>query len=424
MKNKLSTILLVEDEPEVRIELKKFLQRYSREVVTASNGAEGLALFKTYKPNIVVSDIKMPKMNGIDMAKKIKKYSPSQIIIFTTAHSDSNYFLEAIEMQVDGYILKPVDLGLLKKKINDITKHIAAQRERKLYESILDDIAQMQNSMLAVYDLNKTPVFYNKKLLTFLGYKTVQDFLEEHTLLSNKFEMHDECYYPKKSKKIFWIDEIKDISPDKRIISMRHKDTEALKFFLVSLSDKTQSKNIIVSFSEVTTIVNKKRQYENDAYTDELTQIDNRAKFNIVFREEIEKSKKNKSNLSVILIDIDNFKYVNDSHGHTVGDNVLKKFTTLIVNNIRTTDSFSRWGGEEFVLLLKDTTSKEANVIAENLRQIIEKYDFDINKQLTCSFGVSSIDEKDTRESLFKRVDKALYEAKNSGRNRVVINNI
>jgi len=125
MNHKLS-ILLVEDEPEVRFELKRFLQRYSSNVITAKNGEEGLQLFKKHTPDIVISDIKMPKMNGIDMAKVIKKLEPSQTIIFTTAHSDNSYFLEAIEMQVDGYILKPVDLGLLKKKINDLNKNIVS----------------------------------------------------------------------------------------------------------------------------------------------------------------------------------------------------------------------------------------------------------------------------------------------------------
>ncbi|HHD80941.1 MAG TPA: response regulator, partial [Campylobacterales bacterium] len=113
MKRTFPSILFVEDEPAVRFELERFLQRYSRNVMVATNGEEGLELFKKNMPDIVISDIKMPKMNGIDMAKEMKKLSAEQTIIFTTAHSDNSYFLEAIEMQVYGYILKPVDLGLL-----------------------------------------------------------------------------------------------------------------------------------------------------------------------------------------------------------------------------------------------------------------------------------------------------------------------
>ena len=420
MNHKLS-ILLVEDEPEVRFELKRFLQRYSSNVITANNGEEGLALFKKHTPDIVISDIKMPKMNGIDMAKAIKKLEPSQTIIFTTAHSDNSYFLEAIEMQVDGYILKPVDLGLLKKKINDLNKNIVLKREKRLYESILEDIAQMQDIMLAVYDQNRVPIFHNKKLLSFLGYQSLEIFLTEYNSLSKKFENKEECYFSENHDEAEWIEEIKDIEVNRRIVSMRGTDMLESKLFLVSLSDKTQSNNIIVTFSEVTSIVEQQQQYKQDSYTDELTQIDNRARFNILFEEAIENSKEQQSPLSIVLLDIDNFKHINDQHGHAVGDNVLKLFTALILDNIRVEDSFSRWGGEEFVLLLSDTALQNAKDIAENLRVVIENYDFGIDKKLTCSFGVTVGTDGDTSGSLFEQVDKALYKAKNSGRNRVVV---
>ncbi len=422
MKQKLPTILFVEDEPEVRFELKRFLQRYSRDVMTAGNGEEGLALFQLHTPDIVISDIKMPKMNGIDMAKKIKELSPEQTIIFTTAHSDNNYFLEAIEMQVEGYILKPVDLGLLKKKIHDIHRNIEFEKQKRLYESILNDVAQMQNTMLAVYNKNGLPVFYNKKLLTFLGYASLEEFLNRYESLSKRFEKKEGCFSPDNNE-IQWIKEIKGIAEDKRIVSIQDTKLSESKFFLVSLSDKTESQNIIVTFSEVTSIVKEKRQYKHEAYTDELTQINNRTKFNILLDKAIDKSKKDQSNLSIMLLDIDNFKQVNDRHGHTVGDNVLKLFTTLVLKHIRTTDSLSRWGGEEFILLLSGTTLENAKITAEHLRLIIEKYDFGIDKKLTCSFGVTEVHSEDTSKSLFERVDRALYKAKDSGRNRVVIIN-
>jgi len=420
MKHRLPTILFVEDEPEVRFELKRFLQRYSSNVLIASNGEEGMELFKKNTPDIVISDIKMPKMNGIDMAKKMKQLSPEQTIIFTTAHSDNNYFLEAIEMQVDGYILKPVDLGLLKKKIYEINKNMELERQKRLYESILDDVAQMQDTMLAVYDENGVPVFYNKKLLTFLKYTSLQEFLNKYESLSKRFESKEGCYTPENND-IQWVEEIKGIDADKRIVSIEDMTLSESKFFLVSLSDRTESKNMIVTFSEITSIVKEKRQYRLEAYTDELTQINNRTRFNMLLDKAIDTSKEDQSDLSIILLDIDNFKQVNDRHGHVVGDKVLKLFTTLVSDHIRATDSFSRWGGEEFVLLLSGTALENAKITAEHLRSIIEKYDFGIDKKLTCSFGVTAVHSGDTNESLFERVDKALYEAKNSGRNRVCI---
>jgi len=421
MKNKLSSILLVEDEPEVQLELKRFLQRYCSTMLTANNGEEGLALFKKYAPDIIISDIKMPKMNGIDMANSIKKISENQVIIFTTAHSDNDYFLKAIEMQVDGYILKPVDLKLLKKKISDISKNIILQKEKKLYENILDDIAQMQDNMLAVFDENKSPIFYNRKLLSFLGYETLQKFLIQHTSLSDTFEMNEECYYPLNNK-VHWLDELISIDLEKRIISIQDIHTLESKLFFISISKKTKNNHFVVSFSEITSIFNKKRQYLHDAYTDELTQINNRSKFNILFSQALEKLKEKHTPFSIILMDIDHFKKINDTYGHLVGDNVLKKFTTLIQKNIKDEDSLSRWGGEEFALILPYCTLPDAKNVAEKLRLLIEKYHFGIEIKLTCSFGVAEGENSDTIKSLFKRVDNALYKAKNSGRNSVSIN--
>ena len=420
MRYKFLTILLVEDELTVRHELKRFLQRYCKEVVTASNGEEGLQTFKTFLPDVVISDIKMPKMNGIDMAKKIKEYVPEQTIIFTTAHSDNRYFLEAIEMQVDGYILKPVDLELLKKKIMHIHKEIEVQKERRLYERILNDIAQMQDTMLAVYDKKKVPIFFNQKLLSFLGFDSLSDFLEQYNTLGEKFEKKEECYYPRNNETI-WLEAMSHLDTKHHIVAMKESETQRLSFFQVALSELTQHEHIVVTFSEITSIVEEKRQHQHDAYTDELTQIDNRAKFNSVFEATIERSKNVQNDLSIVIIDIDNFKQINDKYGHIVGDNALKKMTTLILKQIRSTDLFFRWGGEEFILILENTSIQSTQKIAENLRTVIEKYDFGINKQLTCSFGVSARVHQDTSESLFNRADKALYKAKKHGRNRVEV---
>ena len=417
--DKLSTILFVDDESEIRAELKKFLQRYANIVILACNGKEGLEIFKKNSPDIVISDINMPVMNGIDMIKEIKKISPEQATIFTTAYSDNGYFLEAINMQVDGYMLKPVDLKLLEKKIISISKDIMIKKEIKLQDSILNDIAQMQGNMIAVYDKNNLPIFYNTKLLTFLGYMSLKEFIEENKSLSRKFEISDGCYYPKNTIDIRWIEEIKKIDSDKQIVSMLGAGMPEVNFFLVSLSDRTVNNHIIVTFSEITKIFKKKSQYKHNSYTDELTQIDNRARFNILFDEAIQESKKDESPMSIVLMDIDNFKQVNDRHGHMIGDSVLKMLSSLILANTRSADSFSRWGGEEFVLLLPDTSLLSAKNVAENLRLLIQRYDFGINEELTCSFGVTTRYDNDTSESIFERVDRALYRAKHSGRNNV-----
>ena len=103
--------------------------------------------YKKHNPDIVISDIKMPNMNGIDMTKSIKDIDKTQPIIFTTAFSESNYFVEAIDLGVDGYILKPIDLDKLENKILDITQNISLQKQIMIQKTITDEISKLQDNL-------------------------------------------------------------------------------------------------------------------------------------------------------------------------------------------------------------------------------------------------------------------------------------
>jgi len=122
---------------------------------------------------------------------------------------------------------------------------------------------------------------------------------------------------------------------------------------------------------------------------------------------------------SIIIMDIDFFKKVNDKYGHKVGDNVLVKIAEILKKNTRNLDVLGRWGGEEFLIICTETDINKAIVIAQKIRLKIEKHNFSIAGHLTCSFGVSQYNKNDKNESTFRRADKALYKAKNSGRNKV-----
>lgn len=141
---KTATILYVEDEDAVREGYMKPLKRYAKSLFIASDGEIGLELYKNNKIDIVVTDIKMPKMDGLTMIKEIKKINQDQIIIITSAHSDSKSFLEAISLQVDGYLLKPVDKNLLKEKINYFSKQIIYEKEMEK-----ENILSVQKDKLA-----------------------------------------------------------------------------------------------------------------------------------------------------------------------------------------------------------------------------------------------------------------------------------
>lgn len=123
--------------------------------------------------------------------------------------------------------------------------------------------------------------------------------------------------------------------------------------------------------------------------------------------------------LSIIILDVDFFKKINDQHGHAVGDRILMGLSELVQGNIRSEDQFARWGGEEFVLVCRNTPVEQAFQLADKLRQLIANYQFEDDLQVTASLGVASLASWESLDQLFVRADEALYEAKASGRNCV-----
>ena len=162
---------------------------------------------------------------------------------------------------------------------------------------------------------------------------------------------------------------------------------------------------------------NQKLEYL--ATIDGLTGLFNRSRIENNVNEEVERAERYKRGLSIILLDIDHFKIVNDDYGHHVGDAVLREFASIIKDGIRKVDAVGRWGGEEFIIILPETNIKEAENIAEQIRKKIENHIFTVIKHKTSSFGVSEYIQGDNSQSIINRADKALYRAKDCGRNKV-----
>lgn len=167
------------------------------------------------------------------------------------------------------------------------------------------------------------------------------------------------------------------------------------------------------------------RQLTNMALFDSLTGALSRAAFLQHASKELKRSQRYSRPLSVIMIDIDHFKKINDQHGHAAGDHVLQIFVEAIEEEIRSTDVIGRLGGEEFALLLPDTTRKAAAQLAERVRQRITKYPYIAGTMLievTASLGVAVLEENDEHfKAVLQRADAALYKAKHNGRNRVTM---
>lgn len=155
------------------------------------------------------------------------------------------------------------------------------------------------------------------------------------------------------------------------------------------------------------------------ARTDELTGLNNRRCFHDTFEREHRLARRMEQPLGVVLFDIDNFKSINDSYGHGVGDETLRALAQVVQAELRISDHVFRWGGEEFLVLAGNGDFDGTCALAERLRLAIEDHYFDRIGPVTCSFGVAALEEGDDETTLVRRADDALYFAKRSGRNRI-----
>ncbi|GFK92527.1 Response regulator PleD [Fundidesulfovibrio magnetotacticus] len=153
--------------------------------------------------------------------------------------------------------------------------------------------------------------------------------------------------------------------------------------------------------------------------TDTLTGLPNRLKMNEQFARELERARRYARPLSIVMLDLDSFKSVNDDLGHLMGDRVLVAVARAAQNSLRGTDMLGRWGGEEFLILCPETGPQEALVVAERVRLAVKGSAFESGRPQTVSAGVASVREADSADDLLHRADKALYEAKRAGRDRV-----
>ena len=179
--------------------------------------------------------------------------------------------------------------------------------------------------------------------------------------------------------------------------------------------------NNIETLVSLGTDITAKKELEKMASIDKLTNIYNRRMKDDFLKQEVEIEKRHSNGLSVILIDIDHFKDVNDTYGHQMGDIVLSKMAELITINSRKSDIQGRYGGEEFIIICPQTNCNQALILAEKIRVSIEEFTFEQIGKKTISLGISSFEENDAEEDLVKKADIALYQAKNTGRNKVIV---
>ncbi len=169
-------------------------------------------------------------------------------------------------------------------------------------------------------------------------------------------------------------------------------------------------------------ILSALKKYEEMAITDPLTGVFNHGEIETQFNNALSMKHKKGDPVSVMMLDLDHFKEVNDTYGHSVGDTTLKTFADIAKElAISEKALVGRWGGEEFVIICQDKGADNANVLARRLKQRVEDHEFPTIGHITCSIGVTEIKSDDTFEEAFNRIDKAMYESKNNGRNMITV---
>lgn len=406
-------ILYVEDEKNISDQVKYFFERYVKEFHVANNGLEGLELYKEVNPDIIITDIQMPKMNGLEMLKQMGERTTP--VIITTAYSDADYFVKAIELKVDKFVIKPINLVDL---IQGVQKLVLKNFwEDKIYEKetllkIVD-----QNVIMSITDKNGIILDASSAFCKLSGYSKEELVGNTHQLLRHE-DTSDEFY------KNMWeqIQLGRNFSAE-----IKNRSKSAEEYWTKLNITPVKKDGVIEKFVAIRQEITNKKKLETLAIEDDLTKIYNRRYFNKIINKEVRRVKRDNINISLLCIDIDHFKKFNDSYGHQKGDEILILIAKTLKSCMlrRATDYLFRVGGEEFCIIFSGNTIGESLHFAQEIVETIEKLEVEhiSGESVTISAGlvVQSAQYLEDEDKLYKYADDALYKAKEQGRNQVVL---
>ena len=477
-------ILLVEDSETQLKFLKEGLEQNGFEVETAANGSEGYKKVFTCAPDIVVSDIKMPAIDGYHLCRMIKNMDETKKIPVI--------LLTVLDKKIDGFwgkkagaqlfLSKSIDMKELVNSINATVRRYPVSEEYK--QAILevddkDNSAQFRLNAI-LNDLLMKSIFSNefRNLSDFLNYERI--LVEKmFFLLSSFVEYHVAGIYFASpddfAENVIYLDTLgrnlpknllSDVSYDFFRKMEEHKSIKNSKFEVVRMllgkeldygfadlsskiviplifdkkliggicfytrqdMDYSSFRYFDIMISELLAIFKMKYQYTEKEFMsvlDGLTGLYNRRQFEIGLEQEFNRTKRHPSDFSLAILDIDFFKKVNDNYGHQYGDYVLKTVASLMKQSFRKTDLLYRYGGEELVMIMPETNVEGAMIPVQRLRRMVEEYDFDYNgvkAKVTVSIGLTmNYQSMVSSADILKSADEALYKAKEGGRNRVVL---
>lgn len=283
-------------------------------------------------------------------------------------------------------------------------KLLQYSNESTLLYNTLQKVVDNQTALLFVTNKENEIEFANQMFIDYFNIEDIKELKEKHLKVYNygkdNLKNYDELY--------------------QHIIAQEEHQVIIGNDTFVIQATYIEPIHKLFTLTKVTEIHKRKETLEAEVKIDPLTQTYRKSYFDIQLEEEL----KYNGDLALVVLDIDNFKSVNDIYGHFIGDMVLKEFTTLIKEHLRKDDLMARWGGEEFLILFKNIDEESVMAKVEELRKIIDEHTFSHAKHITASLGLTCVDSSDDVNSLLRRADQALYKAKSDGKNRVILKKV
>ncbi len=345
--------------------------------------------------------VKQMALRRLQGEKFPQRYTDLQVISKNNVIRDIRATTETIKYN-GGY----AGLGTL-TDVTDIKKTKAKLK-------LLAKAMEQTDELVRITDKEGIITYVNDAFVAHSGYKHIE--LLDHPSNILKSGQHDDAFY-----KELW-ETILAGKTYSNVLANKKKDGQ-LYYEELTISPMFDDDGIIQNFvatgKDITQRIQMEEQLKQYATTDELTRLSNRRRGNEILDIEIDRVHRYQSSFAVLMIDIDHFKKINDTYGHDTGDQVLQEISKVISLHIRKSDALMRWGGEEFLIVTAHMSKDESIIFANKLKNAVNSYTFDVGTDITISIGIAICRRDDTKSTLLKRVDKALYKAKNSGRNRV-----
>ena len=448
-------ILVVDDQPlNVKLLEAKLTSEYY-DVLTASDGPSAIEIATTERPDVILLDVMMPGMDGFEVCRRLRAEAVTMHIpiVMVTALSDTEDRVVGLSAGADDFLTKPVeDLALLarvrsllrfKVTFDELRLRLKAGAGGNAADDLMpEDGDQQSGRILLLEDFESRARLISEALGDANDVKVVDDDTEALQLAD--VEDFDVVII---SLTLEDIDGLRVCSQLRSRTATRHVPILALieegdlellaKALDLGVTDYVMTpldRNELIA--RVRTQVRRKHYQDrlrldldesvSMASVDELTKLHNRRYLTSHMTREFERAIENNKPLSVIMVDVDHFKKVNDTHGHAVGDDVLVELARRMIECTRTSDLSARLGGEEFVVVMPETSMQVAESVAERLREGVGgepfvSQDGGLAMDITVSMGVALINGSgDSPADLLARADEALYRAKSGGRNRVV----